>query len=64
MNPEYDFPGNIRELENYVLRAATFANGDAIVDDDFSCLNDDNLSGLWNGSHASAVTRPILRHGQ
>ena len=41
---ECDFPGNIRELENYVLRAATFASGDVIVAEDFSCLNDDNLA--------------------
>jgi Nif-specific regulatory protein len=47
---ECNFPGNIRELENYVLRAATFANGDVIVDEDFSCLNDDNLSALWSYS--------------
>jgi len=54
---EYDFPGNIRELENYVLRTATFANGDVVVEDDFFCLNDDNLSVLWNGSHAPPFTR-------
>ena len=56
---ECDFPGNIRELENYVLRAATFASGDVIVAEDFSCLNDDNLAAaLWSDSRGSSPPSP------
>jgi Nif-specific regulatory protein len=41
---ECSFPGNIRELENYVLRTATLAPGDVINDKDISCLNGTFLS--------------------
>ena len=42
------FPGNVRELENCVIRTATMAHGDAIQDSDFACRNDRCLSSvLW-----------------
>jgi Nif-specific regulatory protein len=48
---ECGFPGNIRELENCIYRTATLANGDVIVDKDFSCRKDGCLSSiLWSGS--------------
>jgi Nif-specific regulatory protein len=42
------FPGNVRELENCVIRTATMAQGDTIQDFDFACRNDRCLSSvLW-----------------
>jgi Nif-specific regulatory protein len=42
------FPGNVRELENCVVRTATMARGDSIQDLDFACRNDRCLSAvLW-----------------
>ncbi|GLI94073.1 nif-specific transcriptional activator NifA [Methylocystis echinoides] len=48
---ECGFPGNIRELENCINRTATLANGEVIVDKDFSCRKDGCLSAiLWGGT--------------
>lgn len=47
------FPGNIRELQNCICRAATMAQGDQIDACDFACQNDGCLSAmLWKkGTH-------------
>jgi Nif-specific regulatory protein len=59
---ECGFPGNIRELENCIYRTATLANGDVIVDKDFSCRKDGCLSAiLWSAPSAKwpAGTTPL-----
>lgn len=39
-----NFPGNVRELENCVRRAATFARDEALTEQDFGCTAGDCLS--------------------
>ena len=47
------FPGNIRELQNCICRAATMAQSDQIDASDFACQNDGCLSAvLWRKRRA------------
>jgi len=59
------FPGNVRELENCVVRTATMAQADIIQDLDFACRNDRCLSSvLWklpeDTRPAVVVPLPVL----
>ena len=40
---KYDFPGNVRELENIIKRAIVFSRGDYLTDEDISVPVDKKL---------------------
>ena len=55
------FPGNVRELENCVIRTATMARGDTIAELDLGCRRDSCLSSvLWNKRPATTPAIPMV----
>jgi DNA-binding NtrC family response regulator len=49
----YDWPGNVRQLQAVLFRAAVFCDGDALTADDFPQLS--NLLGPSTGASAAAL---------
>jgi two-component system NtrC family response regulator len=55
----YDFPGNIRELEHVIERAIIFAENDHIVPEDLN-LPSDIVKGLTKKMHSNPEDEEVL----
>ncbi|PZO89843.1 MAG: sigma-54-dependent Fis family transcriptional regulator [Sphingomonas sanxanigenens] len=54
----YDWPGNVRQLQNALFRAAVLCDGDALTTEDFP-----QIAQKFGGLHVSTAPQPALNSG-